>query len=113
MDELITSNSKNYSNYKCFFAPAKINLFLKILKKQDNGYHRLQSVFQLVDLYDELYFKKRKDNKITIQYNVQSIKKENDLCAKAANLILNGLNVGVDIVIKKNIPIGGGLGGGS
>jgi 4-diphosphocytidyl-2-C-methyl-D-erythritol kinase len=113
MDELITSNSRIHSKYKCFFAPAKINLFLKILEKQDDGYHSLQSVFQLIDLYDELYFKKRKDNKISIQYNVQSIKKENDLCAKAANLILKGLNVGVDIVIKKNIPIGGGLGGGS
>ena len=113
MDELITSNPKIPSNFQCFFAPAKINLFLKILSKRADGYHCLQSAFQLIDLYDEIYFKKRKDNKITTQYNVESIKKENDLCFKAAELILKDFNVGVDIIVKKIIPIGGGLGGGS
>ena len=113
MDELITSNPKIPSNFQCFFAPAKINLFLKILSKRADGYHCLQSAFQLIDLYDEIYFKKRKDNKITTQYNVESIKKENDLCFKAAELILKDFNVGVDIIVRKNIPIGGGLGGGS
>ena len=113
MDELITSNPKIPSNFQCFFAPAKINLFLKILSKRADGYHCLQSAFQLIDLYDEIYFKKRKDNKITTQYNVESIKKENDLCLKAAELILKDFNVGVDIIVRKNIPIGGGLGGGS
>ena len=113
MDELITYNPKIPSNFQCFFAPAKINLFLKILSKRADGYHCLQSAFQLIDLYDEIYFKKRKDNKITTQYNVESIKKENDLCLKAAELILKDFNVGVDIIVRKNIPIGGGLGGGS
>lgn len=113
MDELITSNLKIPSNFQCFFAPAKINLFLKILSKRADGYHCLQSAFQLIDLYDEIYFKKRKDNKITTQYNVESINKENDLCLKAAELILKDFNVGVDIIVRKNIPIGGGLGGGS
>ena len=113
MDELIKSNTKISSNFQCFFAPAKINLFLKILSKRADGYHCLQSAFQLIDLYDEIYFKKRKDNKITTQYNVESIKKENDLCLKAAELILKDFNVGVDIIVRKNIPIGGGLGGGS
>ena len=113
MDELITSNPKIPSNFQCFFAPAKINLFLKILSKRADGYHCLQSAFQLIDLYDEIYFKKRKDNKITTQYNVESIKKENDLCLKAAELILKDFNVGVDIIVRKKIPIGGGLGGGS
>ena len=113
MDELITSNTKIPSNFQCFFAPAKINLFLKILSKRADGYHCLQSAFQLIDLYDEIYFKKRKDNKINTQYNVESIKKENDLCLKAAELILKDFNVGVDIIVRKNIPIGGGLGGGS
>ena len=113
MDELITSNPKIPSNFQCFFAPAKINLFLKILSKRADGYHCLQSAFQLIDLYDEIHFKKRKDNKINTQYNVESIKKENDLCLKAAELILKDFNVGVDIIVRKNIPIGGGLGGGS
>jgi len=113
MDELITSNPKIPSNFQCFFAPAKINLFLKILSKRADGYHCLQSAFQLIDLYDEIYFKKRKDNKITTQYNVEFIKKENDLCLKAAELILKDFNVGVDIIVRKKIPIGGGLGGGS
>ena len=97
MDELIKSNTKISSNFQCFFAPAKINLFLKILSKRADGYHCLQSAFQLIDLYDEIYFKKRKDNKITTQYNVESIKKENDLCLKAAELILKGFNVGVEL----------------
>ena len=113
MDELITNNPKIPSNFQCFFAPAKINLFLRILSKRADGYHCLQSAFQLIDLYDEIYFKKRKDYKITTQYNVESIKKENDLCLKAAELILKDCNVGVDIIVRKNIPIGGGLGGGS
>ena len=113
MDELITYNPKIPSNFQCFFAPAKINLFLKILSKRADGYHCLQSIFQLIDLYDEIYFKKRKDNKIITQYNVESIKKENDLCLKAAELILKDFNFGVDIIVRKNIPIGGGLGGGS
>ena len=113
MDELITYNPKILSNFQCFFAPAKINLFLRILSKRADGYHCLQSAFQLIDLYDEIYFKKRKDDKITTQYNVKSIKKENDLCLKAAELILKDCDVGVDIIVRKNIPIGGGLGGGS
>jgi 4-diphosphocytidyl-2-C-methyl-D-erythritol kinase len=83
------------------------------LSKRADGYHCLQSIFQLIDLYDEIYFKKRKDNKIIIQYNVESIKKENDLSLKAAELILKDFNFGVDIIVRKNIPIGGGLGGGS
>lgn len=113
MDELNTGNSKIPSNFQCYFAPAKINLFLKILGRRANGYHCLQSVFQLIDLKDEIYLKKRKDNKIIVKYNVRAIKKENDLCLKAAKLILKDLNVGVDIIVKKNIPVGGGLGGGS
>ena len=103
MDELITSYSKIPSNFQCFFAPAKINLFLKILSKRADGYHYLQSAFQLIDLYDEIYFKKRKDNKITTKYDAGSIKKEDDLCLKAAELILKGFNIGVDIIVKKNI----------
>tara|TARA_B100000035_G_scaffold308385_1_gene312968 strand:- start:6541 stop:7416 length:876 start_codon:yes stop_codon:yes gene_type:complete len=113
MDGLTKNNSKDSSSFQRFFAPAKINLFLKILSKRTDGYHCLQSAFQLIDLYDEIHLKKREDNKIIVKYNVKSIKRENDLCLKAANLILNDCNVGVDIMVKKNIPIGGGLGGGS
>lgn len=105
--------NKKYSDFQRFLSPAKINLFLRILNKRKDGYHNLQSVFQLIDLYDEVFIRARSDNKILIDYNVNSIDKNNDLGLKAANLMLKNLNYGVDIKINKKIPIGGGLGGGS
>ena len=49
-----------------FLAPAKLNLFLKIINKRADGYHNLQSVFQFISLYDEIYIRIRDDNKRTI-----------------------------------------------
>jgi 4-diphosphocytidyl-2-C-methyl-D-erythritol kinase len=110
---MVGLNKVPLKNFKRFFAPAKINLFLKVLSKRNDGYHNLQSVFHLIDLYDEVFLRIRSDKKITVKYSVKSIDKKNDLCLKAAKLILKDLNHGVDIKVKKNIPIGGGLGGGS
>ena len=99
--------------YQAFKAPAKINLFLKIVGKRQNGFHELQSVFQLIDLYDEIFIRVRKDDQINFINESKKISKNDDLGLKAAKLILHGKQSGVDIYLKKNIPIGAGLGGGS
>lgn len=108
-------NKKDYKQegYEEFKAPAKINLFLKIIGKRDDGFHKLQSVFQLIDLYDYIYIRVRKDSEINFINESCEINKQDDLGFRAAKLILKNINVGVDIYIKKNIPIGAGLGGGS
>jgi len=99
--------------YQAYKAPAKINLFLKIVGKRQNGFHELQSVFQLIDLYDEIFIRVRKDGQINFINESMKISENNDLGLKAAKLILHGKQSGVDIYLKKNIPIGAGLGGGS
>lgn len=99
--------------YQAYKAPAKINLFLKVVGKRQNGFHELQSVFQLIDLYDEIFIRVRKDDQINFINESKKISKNDDLGLKAAKLILHGKQSGVDIYLKKNIPIGAGLGGGS
>ena len=64
MGYMISNTNLIQSGYTKFLAPAKLNLFLKVLNKRSDGYHNLQSVFQLIDLYDEIYIKIRNDNKI-------------------------------------------------
>ena len=84
-----------------FLAPAKINLFLRILSKSNNNYHNLQSIFHMVDLYDEISIKPRSDRKIIVENDDESISKESDLCLRAAQLILDGRKLGVTIKVKK------------
>ncbi len=111
---MISSKTLLNSGYFKFFAPAKLNLFLKILSKRKDGYHNLQSVFQLIDLQDDIYIKIRyKDNKVNIKNSCEQINQKNDLAFKAAKLMLSNHQIGADIYIKKRIPIGAGLGGGS
>ena len=109
---------KKYSNlekngYIKFLAPAKLNLFLKIINKRADGFHNLQSIFQNINLYDEIYIKLRDDGKVNLQNTAIQIPKELDLGYKAAKILLAGTKIGADIVIDKNIPVGSGLGGGS
>jgi len=108
-------NKENFlqEGYREFKAPAKINLFLKVIGKRGDGFHKLQSVFQLIDLYDYIYIRIRDDSEINFINDSNEIGKQDDLGLKAAQLILTDKNIGVDIYIKKNIPIGAGLGGGS
>ena len=102
------------SGYTRFSAPAKLNLFLKVINKRKDGYHNIQSVFQLIDLQDDIFIKLRnKDKQINIKNSSLIIKPENDLAFKAAKLMLFDHKLGADIVINKRIPIGAGLGGGS
>jgi 4-diphosphocytidyl-2-C-methyl-D-erythritol kinase len=95
-------------------SPAKINLHLKIIDKDDNGYHNLDTSFQFIDLFDYMTFEKLEDE-ILIESNAPSIKNEDNIIYKSALLLKNisKKELGVKIKIKKNIPIGAGLGGGS
>ena len=98
-----------------YLSPAKINLFLHITSKRDDGYHNLQTIFQLLDFYDEIDFSLRDDGKINRISGNEDILISNDLMIKSAKKLkqFRQTNCGGDIKILKKIPKGGGLGGGS
>jgi 4-diphosphocytidyl-2-C-methyl-D-erythritol kinase len=93
-------------------APAKINWFLKILGLRDDGYHEIRSLIQKVTLYDELRF--TLSDRVIIKTNLD-IPVEENLVYRAARLLKERYHVdkGIIIELKKNIPMGAGLGGGS
>jgi len=96
-------------------APAKINLMLRITGQREDGYHLLQTVFQLTDLCDWLTFHKVESGEITLKQSIPGVPEETDLTIRAAKLLRKetGCDQGVRIEIEKNLPMGGGLGGGS
>ena len=96
-------------------APAKLNLFLHITGRRPDGYHTLQTVFQLLDWGDTLHFKRRDDGLITRSTEIADVPAEHDLTVRAATLLKThtGSSEGVDIEIDKRLPMGAGLGGGS
>ena len=96
-------------------SPAKINLFLHINSKREDGYHNLQSIFQLLDYCDELSFNIRQDGVIARTNGNEDVPQDQDLIIKAAKALqtATGTKLGADISVVKNIPAGGGLGGGS
>ena len=96
-------------------SPAKINLYLKILKKRLDGFHDIDSAFQLIDLYDEIEIINIDSNEIKIICDPSIIKKEDNIVFKAVKALKEdyGIDKGVQISLKKNIPVGAGLGGGS
>ncbi len=98
-----------------WLSPAKINLFLHINSKRKDGYHNLQSIFQLLDYCDELSFDIRQDSVITRTSGNESIPQDQDLIIRAAKALqqATGTKLGADISVVKRIPAGGGLGGGS
>lgn len=98
------------------FAPAKINLFLDVIRKREDGYHDLGTLFQTIDAGDTVSANLREDDKITLEYNVpQEYPKESDLVYKAALLMQDAYRVprGVNLYLEKVMPLGAGLGGGS
>ena len=101
--------------FQLFLAPAKINLFLHVIGQRQDGYHLLQTVFCLVDLYDVIYLKVTEQPQIKRVNEINHVTEADDLCVRAALLLQahTGCHKGVEIVIEKNIPMGGGLGGGS
>ena len=95
-------------------SPAKLNLFLHITGRRDNGYHELQSIFQLIDLTDWLEFSQTDDLIISID-GLSSVDLEQNLIYKATQILKPFATklTGLKIAIEKNIPMGAGLGGGS
>ncbi|MGR3219586.1 MAG: 4-(cytidine 5'-diphospho)-2-C-methyl-D-erythritol kinase [Candidatus Anammoxibacter sp.] len=97
-------------------AYAKINLFLEIVCKRDDGFHELVTVMQEVDIFDDLSFEEIKEDCISIICNDSTIPINNgNLIWKAADLFRNRFKIrnGVRIHLEKRIPVGAGLGGGS
>lgn len=96
-------------------APAKLNLFLHIVGRRADGYHLLQSAFRFIDLCDELSFEARGDGVIERDYALEGVTPEQDLIVRAARSLqaATGTPQGARIGLRKRIPQGGGLGGGS
>lgn len=97
-------------------APAKLNLFLHVTGRRADGYHELETLFQLVDLEDELRIVVRRDGVIARSGGAAGVPAEEDLVVRAARLLrarAGDPGLGAEIDVAKRIPVGGGLGGGS
>jgi 4-diphosphocytidyl-2-C-methyl-D-erythritol kinase len=108
-------NDSTDGGWSAWPAPAKLNLFLHIVGRRDDGYHLLQTVFQLLDWGDTLRLRRRGDGQIVRLDGVPGVAPEHDLCVRAARALAarTQAGFGADIALAKRIPVGGGLGGGS
>jgi 4-diphosphocytidyl-2-C-methyl-D-erythritol kinase len=100
---------------RAYPAPAKLNLFLHVVGRRPDGYHLLQTAFRLIDRCDWLRYTPREDGAVALARPLAGIDESTELSLRAARLLLaeSGSSGGVEIDIEKNVPIGGGLGGGS
>ncbi|MFL2530975.1 MAG: 4-(cytidine 5'-diphospho)-2-C-methyl-D-erythritol kinase [Porticoccaceae bacterium] len=96
-------------------SPAKLNLFLHILDRREDGYHNLQTLFQLLDYGDQLSFSINKQPEINVISDLKDVKPQDNLVFKAARALQQTTNCswGCEIQLAKKIPMGAGLGGGS
>ena len=96
-------------------APAKLNLFLRIVGRRHDGYHDLQTVFRLLDWGDEVRLRVRPDGDVRRVGDIPGVPPEQDITVRAARLLqaASGSVHGAEIAVDKRIPMGGGLGGGS
>lgn len=96
-------------------ARAKINLSLEVLKKREDGYHNIRSIFQKISLYDEIYIEKIQENKIILETNTEEIKNKENIICKAYDKLKNKYNqiTGIKVILNKKIPIQAGMAGGS
>jgi 4-diphosphocytidyl-2-C-methyl-D-erythritol kinase len=96
-------------------APGKLNLFLHITGQREDGYHELQTLFQLVEFADEMRFESTSDSSVTVEGNFADTRVENNLVYLAAMSLRKaaGIDRGAIIQVRKKLPIGGGMGGGS
>ncbi len=96
-------------------APAKLNLFLHVVGTRPDGYHLLQTAFRLIDCCDWLRFTPVASPRVSLAQPLQGVEEDGELSVRAARLLQRETNClrGVEISIGKNIPMGGGLGGGS
>lgn len=97
--------------------PAKVNLFLEVLNKREDGFHNINSLFQAVSLFDEIEYKKSEKSTIEINFGkkIDLPSDKNNLIAKVYNLLKKDFPQigGLEVNLTKNIPIAAGLGGGS
>lgn len=103
------------NSFHQFSAVAKINRFLHITGQRDDGYHELQTIFQFLDFGDTIEFKINNSGLINLLTPIPGVNNDSNLIVKAATLlqIKAKSSFGVDIKLKKQLPMGGGLGGGS
>ncbi len=96
-------------------APAKLNLFLHVTGRRADGYHLLETVFQLIDLADTVHLLRLDDARIERAHALAGVPAESDLTVRAARRLAaaSGTRLGVRIALEKRLPLGGGLGGGS
>jgi len=96
-------------------APAKLNLFLHVVGRRPDGYHLLQTVFRFIDRADRLHFMPRDDGEIHLATPIPGVPADSDLTVRAARLLQQATHCrqGVSIHLDKQLPMGGGLGGGS
>jgi len=96
-------------------APAKLNLFLHIIGRRQDGYHELQTVFQLLDFGDTVELRSRDDGRICRSRAIPGVAEDDDITLRAARALKRaaGTQLGADIGVHKRLPLGGGLGGGS
>lgn len=96
-------------------APCKLNLFLHILGRQEDGYHRLQTVYQLLDYADTLHFTRTEDDEITVHPVLPNTPPKENLIYRVAKVLQTASKTahGAKIQVKKKLPMGGGIGGGS
>ncbi|MCL5050074.1 4-(cytidine 5'-diphospho)-2-C-methyl-D-erythritol kinase [Aliidiomarina maris] len=96
--------------------PAKLNLFLHITAQRNDGYHELETLFQFIDLCDDLHISATTDGRIDLLTPLQDVSHEDNLVYRAAMLLMplrKDAQQGAQISLHKRIPMGGGLGGGS
>jgi len=114
---MVTARGQNsVKGWDCLWpAPAKLNLCLLITGRRDDGFHDLQTAFQIIDLYDYVKFSALPEGRFALSGGINSIPAEEDLCMKAARLLYQHCRPGQGAAIRlqKNIPVGAGLGGGS
>lgn len=103
------------SGWRVFTAPAKLNLFLHVTGRRPDGYHTLETVFQLLDWGDRVAIRARDDGEIVRVAGPRGVAADDDLAVRAARRLKRetGARQGAEIRIEKRIPMGGGLGGGS
>jgi 4-diphosphocytidyl-2-C-methyl-D-erythritol kinase len=96
-------------------APAKLNLFLHVTGRRDDGYHTLETLFTFIDLRDQISLACRQDGQLLRSEGPAEVPPQEDLCLRAAALLRaeTGVAAGAEIGLRKRIPLGGGVGGGS
>ncbi len=102
--------------WSTWFAPAKLNLFLQITGRRRDGFHLLQTVFQLLDWGDSVHIRLRDDGQIIRAGNDEyGVAADDDLIIRAAKMLQLHANIkqGAELAVSKHIPLGGGFGGGS